>query len=106
MVSNYGRYKTYTGYHAKIVTPQKNKFGYLIVIFRRNGEYLKLRVHRPVAYYYLADDESSFDKMDVHHKASKEENQAWNLVICDKQLHRELDKAKRAAAKAAQPKAA
>lgn len=106
LVSNYGRYKTYTGYHAKIVTPQKNKFGYLIVIFRRNGEYLKLRVHRPVAYYYLADDESSFDKMDVHHKASKEENQAWNLVICDKQLHRELDKAKRAAEKAAQPKAA
>lgn len=106
LVSNYGRYKSYTGYHAKIVPQFENEYGYLNVYFRRKGETLKLRVHRPVAYYYLAEDEESFNKMDVHHKASKTENQAWNLVICDKKLHRELDKAKRAAAKAAEPIAA
>ena len=106
LVSNYGRYKSYTGYNAIIVTPWENFAGYLMITLTRNNESIKLRAHRPVAYYCLADDEASFDKLDVHHKASKTDNQAWNLVICDKKLHRQLDKAKREAAKADKLKAA
>lgn len=101
LVSNYGRYKSYTGYNAIIVTPWENFAGYLMITLTRNNESIKLRAHRPVAYYYLLPDMPAgtrFDNSDIHHRASKTDNEAWNLqIITDRKIHRQLDRAKRAA---------
>ena len=101
LVSNYGRFKSYTGYYAQLLTPQPTEHGYLIVCFSRNNDKVRAKAHRPVAYYYLLPDMPAgtrFDNSDVHHKASKTDNEAWNLqIVPDRKIHRQLDKAKRAA---------
>ena len=101
LVSNYGRYKSYTDYYARIIQPAATEKGYLTVCLSRSNVRIKVRVHRPVAYYFLLPgmpEGTRFDGSDVHHKANKADNQEWNLeIVQDRALHRQLDKAKRAA---------
>lgn len=101
LVSNYGRYKSYTGYKARIVPIQETEAGYGRPFLTCDNDFIRPKAHRPVAFYFLLDDmpeDTNFDKCDVHHKKGKLDNQAWNLqIVSDRSLHRQLDKAKRAA---------
>jgi NUMOD4 motif/HNH endonuclease len=62
--------------HAKIMTPQKNRGGYLQVVLRSDGKSKMNRIHRIV----LSSFDRPRDDMDVNHKdGNKENNRLDNL---------------------------
>lgn len=93
LVSNYGRFKSYTDCLAKIMNPYENDYGYLRVFFTRNHDTIMIRANRLVAYNFNQDELPEgvdFDHCVVHHKKGKTDNESWNLQIFTPDEHRRI----------------
>lgn len=81
-VSNYGRVKSLNFNHTKqekILKFDKNKSGYLLVTFHKDGKVKKFSVHRLVALHFIQNDNPT-EKIQVNHKdENKENNTVENL---------------------------
>lgn len=77
-VSNFGNIKNIK--KNKLLTPMKNKKGYLEYTFRQNNNCKTFRIHRLVAIYFI---ENKFNKPYVNHKdGDKTNNHFKNLEWC------------------------
>ena len=79
-VSNFGRLMSLnyrrTG-RAELLSPWEDTYGYLQVLFRKNGEYVQPLVHRIVAETFLPNPE---EKPQVNHKIEGDEGKKINIV--------------------------
>lgn len=94
LVSNYGRIKSYADYNAILRHPVWNEStGYWEIKFG-NTKKERPTVHRLVGYYFVWQRDRPdlpFDQnLDIHHIATRDENQAWNLTAMPKSEHIEL----------------
>lgn len=77
-VSNYGNIKNVK--NGKILTPVKNKNGYLTYTFCQNKIKKSFRIHRLVAFYFI---DNIYNKPYVNHKdGNKTNNHVNNLEWC------------------------
>lgn len=96
-ISNLARIKSLKDYEAKLLTPYKNKEGYLRVDLYCNQRRTCKLVSRLVAAAFLLPP-TNID-MQLHHKNGKEDNRACMLQWLTPEEHRKVHAAMRAAAK-------
>ena len=76
-VSNLGRVKSLKRHEEKIMTPQANRFGYLLAHFRVNGKDKMKAVHRVVAESFIPNPDN---KREINHiNGDKTDNRVENL---------------------------
>ena len=80
-VSDKGRVKSLKQGKERILKPERNKFGYLDIGLRKNGEHKKFKVHRLVAIAFIPNPDNL---PQINHKdENKENNKVENLEWCD-----------------------
>ena len=84
-VSNQGRVKSIKFRKEIIMKPERNKFGYLAIGLRKNGEHKLFTVHRLVAQTFIPNPDNL---PEVNHiDENKENNSVQNLEWCDRKYN-------------------
>lgn len=82
-VSNLGRVRSLKFGKVRVLRPQKDKDGYLLVSLCKGGKIKKCRVHRIVASAFITNNDDAKNEIN-HRNEIKSDNRVSNLEYCDR----------------------
>lgn len=85
-VSDFGRVRSLKYGKVRVLKPQKNKCGYLIVGLYKDGKRKGITVHRLVADAFIPNNDDAKNEIN-HINEDKEDNKVSNLEYCDRRYN-------------------